>query len=1084
MPSLYETTVNTGEVSSTNFTTLYNASGLAVPNAGAGSVTGNLNVGGNLTVQGTSLLIGAVTLQDTLCLPNYCFPVPDGTTDQVLITDGSGNLYWSDVSAIPGADYNISATTVTGGANLTLANTAGFTDSVKFAGGTNITVSRTDANTITINGTDLNTSYTINASATTGGANLNLVGSDSTTDTVKFAGGTNITVTRTDADTITISTVADNIPDGTAKGQVLYWDGTAWTANSTITSAAAANRLQLQYDNSAAGPNAAFFMRKNYGATAYTTNDGVGLAFQLDSDSQAQNQLATINALWNATAPQITLNTNINNNTTGPFIAAATFSTAQATLPGDLAVNGGDITTTSVTGNLFNTNAVVVNIGDAATTEVNLGNASSGRVQIKPNTINGGNTTQNVFNTTATTVNAFGAATNLNMAASTGQTKIGNQLFITQTDVPAIFERKVTAAEVSSSEAKAGLRLYERVTDAADNNTDDAGPSVVFGRTSGATGGAERLFASMGSVWYGTDTKAKLQFNWSTDNFTEPTPGNYPQTYTLLSMGSDNSTFFNNSLYVDYANVTSTKTATSITGGNTLVFASAHGYTAGTRILYQTATANGLTQSTYYYVLATGLTTTQCQVSNTSGGTAAVLTNGTGLTLTFALVSNQVGVNTITPAYTFDVNGDAHIAADLTVDGDIYISGYQIDINSPQAGQAILFDGTKFLNSNEYEFTNIAYRSQFINNSSTAGSIVGAEFLKRRTSLVDGNASGTFMGQVVGTTETYTHRLVSQYSSTGNNQYLIQVDPVGNFIPASTTITTQLAVDNDDLFLNATDITLNVNGAASAGVDAGLTVERGTSGADATFKWTEANTRWLASNNLEVTGDLTVTGNDIKKSGDTTVLTFSGTNLVTTAGDLTIGGNTINSSTASAIELSGADVEVLGDLTVTGNDIKKSGGTTVITFSGTNLTTLAGDLQVNGNSIRGSTGVDAIEISGADVTVAGTVNAEAVVVDGQAALDTSTLTTTSTATVALNTTARNAMTGLINIIQGTNVHCLNYTALRTGATTAMLTTFGEMYNNTSLAGFTADVSGGVLRLLVTPASATSTTFSVVRTALT
>jgi len=109
---------------------------------------------------------------------------------------------------------------------------------------------------------------------------------------------------------------------------------------------------------------------------------------------------------------------------------------------------------------------------------------------------------------------------------------------------------------------------------------------------------------------------------------------------------------------------------------------------------------------------------------------------------------------------------------------------------------------------------------------------------------------------------------------------------------------------------------------------------------------------------------------------------------------------------------------------------------------------------------------------------------EYVTVDNQATLDSSTLTTTSTATVALNLTARNAMTGLINIIQGTNVHCLNYTALRTGASTALLTTFGEMYNTTSLASFTADVSGGNLRLLVTPTSATSTVFSAVRTALT
>ena len=106
--------------------------------------------------------------------------------------------------------YTIDATTVTGGANLNLVGSDATTDSVKIAGGTNVTVTRTDANTINIASTDTNTTYTQNASATSGGANLNLVGSDSTTDTIKFAEGTGITVVRTDADTITIT---NTVPD-------------------------------------------------------------------------------------------------------------------------------------------------------------------------------------------------------------------------------------------------------------------------------------------------------------------------------------------------------------------------------------------------------------------------------------------------------------------------------------------------------------------------------------------------------------------------------------------------------------------------------------------------------------------------------------------------------------------------------------------------------------------------------------------------------------------------------------------------------------------------------------------------------
>ena len=77
------------------------------------------------------------------------------------------------------------------------------------------------------------------------------------------------------------------------------------------------------------------------------------------------------------------------------------------------------------------------------------------------------------------------------------------------------------------------------------------------------------------------------------------------------------------------------------------------------------------------------------------------------------------------------------------------------------------------------------------------------------------------------------------------------------------------------------------------------------------------------SDNVAVTGDLIVTGNDIK-SGD------------------------ISSST-TALTLSTADVAIAGDLTVSGNDIKSNGGTTAITLSSDDVT-VAGDLTITGAS--------------------------------------------------------------------------------------------------------------------------------------
>lgn len=49
----------------------------------------------------------------------------------------------------------------------------------------------------------------------------------------------------------------------------------------------------------------------------------------------------------------------------------------------------------------------------------------------------------------------------------------------------------------------------------------------------------------------------------------------------------------------------------------------------------------------------------------------------------------------------------------------------------------------------------------------------------------------------------------------------------------------------------------------------------------------------------------------------------------------------------SPITYTGSDVAITGDLTVTGNDIKSSGGTTAISLSGANVT-IAGDLTVSG----------------------------------------------------------------------------------------------------------------------------------------
>lgn len=108
--------------------------------------------------------------------------------------------------------YTISAETVSGGANLRLTGSDASTDDVKIASGTGITVSRTDANTITIASgvTDTNTTYSISAVTDGADANIRLTGSDASTDDIQLIAGTNITLAVTSAGAIQINNSASS----------------------------------------------------------------------------------------------------------------------------------------------------------------------------------------------------------------------------------------------------------------------------------------------------------------------------------------------------------------------------------------------------------------------------------------------------------------------------------------------------------------------------------------------------------------------------------------------------------------------------------------------------------------------------------------------------------------------------------------------------------------------------------------------------------------------------------------------------------------------------------------------------------
>jgi hypothetical protein len=169
--------------------------------------TKNFRVRQGLTIGGTtsgstSLGVGATGSDLSLTLPTAYAT----TTGDLLSSTTAGVLSW--VPAPAGTTYTIDSSTATGGANFNLVGSDATTDTIKFAEGSGMSVVRTDANTITFANTSPGTTYAIDASTVSGGANFNLTGSDATTDTIKFASGSGITVTRTNDAVITITNAA------------------------------------------------------------------------------------------------------------------------------------------------------------------------------------------------------------------------------------------------------------------------------------------------------------------------------------------------------------------------------------------------------------------------------------------------------------------------------------------------------------------------------------------------------------------------------------------------------------------------------------------------------------------------------------------------------------------------------------------------------------------------------------------------------------------------------------------------------------------------------------------------------------
>ena len=400
--------------------------------------------------------------------------------------------------------------------------------------------------------------------------------------------------------------------------------------------------------------------------------------------------------------------------------------------------------------------------------------------------------------------------------------------------------------------------------------------------------------------------------------------------------------------------------------------------------------------------------------------------------------------------------------------------------------------------------------------SASFGAVSGANL----TNLTAANLTGTIPSAVlgnssvnIGTTSIALNRAsanlaltgISSIALPGSTSGTVTLQPTATAgtttitLPATTgtvitsgdtgTVTSTMIADgtivNADINASAAIAVSKLAASTISGVTLGnnlnaLTIGTGLSGTS--YNGSAAVTIAIDSTVATLSGTQTLTNKTIAASSNT-ISGLTNANLSGTAG--ITNANLANSS----ITVNGSAISLGGSATVTANTTNAltiGTGLSGTSFNGSSAVTIAIDSTVA--TLTGTQTLTNKTLTSPTITGTGTIAAASVTIDSLVLRDAATLTTTAT-------TANQVISSLASATYRTVEYTISVTNSTVGGfhatkilivhdgTTVYLTQYGEILSGNSLATFDADISAGNIRLLVTPANASSTVFNVSITAI-